>query len=96
MTKSDLLLMQGQTHLIVLKGNGSFDADFSYSKTTPHPKDSNVFIYNSFEYKTTNEYFGGLTISKIDSTNLIISGTFSFDCYNVFENKNFTDKRREI
>lgn len=87
LTKSDLPLIQGQTYPIVLKGNGLFDADFSYSKTTPHPDYNNVFVYNSFEYKTTNEYFGELTINKIDTIKLIISGTFSFDCYNAFENK---------
>jgi hypothetical protein len=87
LTKSDVPLVQGQTYPIVLKGNGFFDAEFSYSTTSPDPNYNNVFIYNSFEYKTTNEYFGVLTINKIDTTNLIISGTFSFDCYNTIDDK---------
>ncbi len=87
LTKSDVPLVQGQTYPIVLKGNGLFDATFSHSTTTPHPEYNNVFIYNSFEYTTTNEYFGVLTINKLDTTNLVISGTFSFDCYNNVDSK---------
>lgn len=87
LTKSDVALIEGNTYQIVSKSNGVFDAEYSFSTTAPYPDTNNAFIYTNHEYKTNNEYIGELKILKIDSTNLIISGTFTFDSINSVDNK---------
>lgn len=85
--KSDLPLYEGKIYPIALKTDGLINANYSFSTTTPHPGYNNVFIYESHEFNSTNEHTGEIKIIKIDETNLIISGIFSFDCINNSDNK---------
>lgn len=86
LTKSDLPIMEGQTYPIALKGDGLFDANYYFSTNAPHPDFNNVFIHTTHKYKSSNEYNGELKVIKIDETNFIISGIFSFDCINNVDN----------
>ena len=87
LAKSDVPLVQGQTYPIVLKADAAVNAQYSFYSYTPHPEHSNVSIFTTHEYKTTNEYSGQLKILKIDEANFIISGTFSFDAINSVNGK---------
>ncbi|TEB43249.1 hypothetical protein D0809_17635 [Flavobacterium circumlabens] len=80
-TRSDLPLAEGKTYPITMEGDGLFSAKYSFS-TTALSKDNNAYVFTNHQYKTSKDYNGELKITKIDESKLIISGTFSFDCYN--------------
>lgn len=82
LTRSDQPLAEGKTYPITIEGDGLFSAQYSFSTTVPST-DINGSIFTNHEYKTSKDYHGELKITKIDESKLIISGTFSFDCYNV-------------
>ena len=84
---SDTPLMVGDTYPITLKSEGSLSAEYFFSTNTQSAENPNIYIHNSFQHFTTNEYKGEITFHHIDEENQIISGEFYFDCIDTENNE---------
>lgn len=87
LSASDAPLTTGVSYPLTMNNEGNISAEYSYSWETPHPDHPGVYIYHSTNYKTTQEQGGEIKFLKIDETNQIISGVFSFDCINPENNE---------
>lgn len=76
---SDEPLVEGKTYKITTENFGSFSARYSFSTQKQDEKYSNVYYVTHHDYKTSDNYVGELTITKLDEKNLIIAGTFWFE-----------------
>lgn len=87
LTGSDTPLIVGEIYPIILKSEGTLSAEFSFSTKTKSAENPNIYIYNSFQHYTTNEYSGEITFHHIDEDKQIISGEFYFDCIDMENNE---------
>jgi hypothetical protein len=85
--KSDSPLIPGETYPITLKSDGTVSAEYNFSTNTQSAENPNIYIHESYNHITTNEYNGEITFHHIDEENQIISGEFYFDCIDTNVNK---------
>lgn len=82
LTASDTPISEGQTYQLVANGMNSFSASYHFATYTQDPENANVQYYHAHDYTTNSAYTGELKIVKLDESNNIMSGIFSFNSIN--------------